>query len=83
MSLRVVVFAVAVLACAVAHVAIIMSVVRRASATSSPDVPRPRLAIEIMWALIPVVILAFVLTATWQRINQRESPSGVLLEEGR
>lgn len=83
MSLPVVVFAIAVLACAVAHVAILMSVVRRASAASSPDVPKPRLAIEVTWALIPAVVLALVLTATWQRIHDRESPSGVLLEVAR
>ena len=83
MSLPVAVFVVAVLACAVAHVAILVSVVRRASATSSPDVPRPRLAIEVTWALLPAVVLALVLTATWQRIQHRESPSGVLLEVAR
>lgn len=83
MPLPFVVFAIAALACAVAHAAILVSVVRRASGASSPDVPTPRLAVEIMWALIPAIALAFVLTATWQRIHDRESPSGVLLEVAR
>lgn len=81
MSLPGAVFAIAVLACAIAHVAIVLSVVRRASSPASPDVPRPRLAVEILWALLPVVALALVLTATWERVRDREaSPSGVLLE---
>lgn len=83
MSLPYAVFAIAVVACTVAHVAILVSVVRRASAASSPDVPKPRLAVEIMWALIPAIVLAFVLTATWGRVRDQESPSGVLLEVAR
>ncbi len=83
MSLPYAVFAVAVVACAVAHGAILVSVVRRASTASSPDVPRPRLAVEIMWAVIPAIVLALVLAATWERVRDRESPSGVLREVAR
>jgi heme/copper-type cytochrome/quinol oxidase subunit 2 len=83
MSLPVAVFAIAAVACAIAHVAILVSVVRRASGPVSPEVPRPKLAIEIMWAMIPLIVLAFVLTATWDRVRERESPSGVLLEVAR
>ena len=84
MPLASVVFAIAVVACAVAHVAILRSVVRRAATATSPDVPRPNLAVEIVWALLPAVVLALVLTATWDRVrHQEEARSGVLIEVAR
>lgn len=70
----VLVFGLAALACAVAHVAIIVSVVRRASRVADEHVPRPRLGVEIVWALIPAVALALVLTATWERVREADQP---------
>jgi hypothetical protein len=63
-------FAICAAACLVAHVAIIRSVLRSRSVRASMDVPRPRLGVEILWALLPAVALAFLLGATWMRVRQ-------------
>jgi hypothetical protein len=55
-------------ACAIAHVGILRSVLRRADAVS-PDVPRPRLMIEVLWAVVPMAVLAAVLLVTYPRVR--------------
>jgi heme/copper-type cytochrome/quinol oxidase subunit 2 len=70
MSAAVLVFIAATVACLVAHAAITISVIRRASSTVDPNVPRPKLLIEVVWALLPALVLAFVLTATWNRVRE-------------
>jgi heme/copper-type cytochrome/quinol oxidase subunit 2 len=80
----VIVFAIAVLASAVAHVAILTSVVRRASSVADANVPRPRLIVEIAWALIPMLALALVFTATWSRVREHATPEpGAVMEIAR
>jgi hypothetical protein len=69
MRAEVVVFAVCVAACLVAHVAIVRSVLRARGVASDPGVPRPRLVVEIAWALVPALALALVLTATWSKVQ--------------
>jgi heme/copper-type cytochrome/quinol oxidase subunit 2 len=69
MRLPYVAFFLAVLACGIAHVAILRSVIRRRAAAPDAGVPRPRLSIEVVWALIPVVVLALVFTATWPLVR--------------
>jgi hypothetical protein len=69
-----VVFAVCVAACVVAHVAILRSVLRARSVAADPGVPRPRLLVEVAWALVPAIALAFVLTATWSRVQENDGP---------
>jgi len=69
MPLALAAFWVCVAACAVAHVGILRSVVRR-SGSVSPEVPRPRVAVEIVWAVVPMVVLALVLLATLPRVRQ-------------
>ena len=84
MSAGVVVFVVCVVACLVAHVAILHSVVRsRATVASDAAVPRPNLIVEIIWALVPAIVLAFVLTATWARIRERPEPPPVIMRIAR
>ena len=79
MSAAVVVFVVCVAACIVAHIAILRSVVRaRAVVASNAAVPRPNLLVEIVWALVPAIVLAFVLTATWSKIRQRPAPPAIM-----
>jgi len=63
-------FLVCTAVCLSAHVAIVRSVLRSRSARASTDVPQPKLAIEILWALLPAVALAFLLGATWVRVRQ-------------
>ncbi len=79
MRAAVVVFVICALACIVAHAAILVSVVRRRSAAVTNAVPRPRLAIEVVWALLPAIALAFVLTATWARLNRPDTPAPDLI----
>lgn len=78
MSVPAVVFVLCAAACVVAHVAILLSTVssraRATAATAAADVPRPRAAVELVWALVPVVALAIVLTATWAHIQERAVP---------
>ena len=71
MQPAVAVFLVCAVACVVAHVFILVSVVGRRANTASPAVPRPNLIVEVLWALLPAIVLALVLTATWQRVQER------------
>jgi hypothetical protein len=77
MPVKVVVFLACVVACAAAHLVILISVARRPPATADAatalNVPRPRRGPEILWALLPAVALALVLTATWSRIRQQSA----------
>lgn len=74
MQAEVVVFAVCVFACVAAQLAILRSVIRSRAAAPDPGVPRPKLLVEIAWALVPAIALALVLTATWERIQDRTGP---------
>jgi hypothetical protein len=80
MNAVVLVFVLAVVVSAAAHIAILVSVVRRASAVVDASVPRPRLAVEIVWALLPAIVLALVFTATWSKVRERSTrgPDAVL-----
>lgn len=68
------VFALCALACLVGHVAILQSVLRKGTSQADPHVPRPRLLVELLWAIVPIVALAFVLTATWVRVRDHARP---------
>lgn len=71
MRAQVLVFIVCAIACVVAHSAIVVSTLR-ARTSGDPAIPRPRMFVELIWALLPVLALAFLLTATWSRISARE-----------
>ena len=77
------VFVVCAVACAVAHVAIVISVVGRRAGTVDPAVPRPRLIVEVVWALLPALILAFVLTATWHKVRDQAGQRPVIMKIAR
>lgn len=70
MSAAELVFAACAAACVVGHVAILRSVVRAGAAREHASVPRPRFLVELVWAAIPIVVLALVLTATWARVRR-------------
>ena len=82
MRASVIVFALCALACFVAHVAILRSVLRTTAETLPADaaVPRPRIGIEVLWAVIPMLALALVLTATWARVRShvRRAPEAIM-----
>lgn len=70
----VVVFILCAVCCLVGHFAILQSVIRKRFVPSEPGVPRPRVVAEVLWALVPAITLAFVLTATWQRVREHATP---------
>ena len=76
MRVAVLVFAVCAVGCAVAHIAILRSVVRSAAARPPVEsaVHRPRFVVELIWAVLPMLALALVLTATWAKVRSNSSP---------
>jgi heme/copper-type cytochrome/quinol oxidase subunit 2 len=74
MSVAVIAFALCAAACLIGHVAILHSVVRKGTARADAGVPRPKFAVELLWAVIPMLALAIVLTATWVRVRDRATP---------
>jgi len=83
MRWEVAVFMLCAAACVVGHVAILRSVVRSRTAAAAPaegTVPRPRLGTEVLWALIPALALAVLLTFTWAAVRERQhAQPGVML----
>jgi heme/copper-type cytochrome/quinol oxidase subunit 2 len=77
------VFAACVAACVIGHGAILLSVSRRSVVPVEPGVPRPRRVVEILWALIPAIALAFVLTATWDRVRQGPAEPPIIMKVAR
>jgi heme/copper-type cytochrome/quinol oxidase subunit 2 len=73
MRWSVIVFGVAAVACAAAHIAILASVIRRRAAVVDANVPRPRAGVEIVWALVPVIAVAWLLMATWQDVQKNDA----------
>jgi heme/copper-type cytochrome/quinol oxidase subunit 2 len=69
MRWSVIVFMVAAVACGAAQVAILASVIRRRAAVADTNVPRPRIGVEIVWALIPAIAVAALLAATWPKVQ--------------
>jgi heme/copper-type cytochrome/quinol oxidase subunit 2 len=66
-------FWIAALACVVAEIAILRSTYEARRVEKSDLVPSASRGGEITWAVIPAVMLAFLLVATWQRIEARET----------
>jgi heme/copper-type cytochrome/quinol oxidase subunit 2 len=84
MSVVVLVFLGCVIACLVGHLAILHSVIRQRVEPANTDVPRPRMHVELVWALIPALALALVLTATWARVREHATPRpGVIMKIAR
>ena len=81
MSAVVAVFVVCVACCVIGHAAILRSVIRSRVVPADASVRRPRLAVEIVWAVIPAIALAILLTATWARVRANDVPTpGVLMK---
>lgn len=79
MSAVVVVFAACVAACLAGHVAILHSVVKRGTQRADAAVPRPRLAAELTWAILPMLVLALVLTASWVKVRVNATPKPAVI----
>jgi heme/copper-type cytochrome/quinol oxidase subunit 2 len=67
------IFWIAAIACVVAELAILRSTFTARSAKKSTLVPSGSPRSELVWAILPGLALAIVLTATWQRIDGRET----------
>jgi heme/copper-type cytochrome/quinol oxidase subunit 2 len=66
-------FWIAAIACAVAELAILRSTFAARRANKSEMVPSASQRGELAWAVIPALALVVVLTATWQRIEARDT----------
>lgn len=65
-----VLFWIAVAACAVAQYFIVRAVWKvLPSVTGAPDVPIPRRALEVMWVLLPIVLLVGAFFGAWRRLH--------------
>jgi heme/copper-type cytochrome/quinol oxidase subunit 2 len=76
------IFWIAALACVVAEIAILRSTYAARRVEKSDLVPSSSWGGEITWAVIPAVMLAFLLTATWRRIEAREAHMGTMDHSG-
>ena len=76
------VFLIAAIACVIAEIAILRSTFAARSANKSELVPTASPRGEAVWAIIPALALAVVLTATWQRIEAREAHMGTMDHSG-
>jgi heme/copper-type cytochrome/quinol oxidase subunit 2 len=65
-----VLFWISVASCVVAQVLIIRSVLAaRALSAVRPELPRARGSVEVMWAVVPGILLTVVLFFTWRAID--------------
>ena len=69
------IFWVAVACCAVAQLAILRSVSTSAVAAGGERTPSSRRLGEIVWAVVPGVVLAVVLVFTWRAIHAPAAPA--------
>jgi heme/copper-type cytochrome/quinol oxidase subunit 2 len=67
------IFWIAAVACVIAELAILRSTFAARSSQKSTLVPSASPRSEVVWAILPGLALAFLLTATWRRIEAREA----------
>ena len=74
-------FWLSVACCALAQFFILRSVgAARRAAPPTAVVPRPRGAMELLWAVLPAIALAVVLVFTWRAVRAHGSPAPSSLE---
>jgi heme/copper-type cytochrome/quinol oxidase subunit 2 len=66
------IFWVAALACAVAEIAILRSLIAQRRAQHSSLVPAGSPVTELIWGVVPAIGLALLLLFTWRRIQLRD-----------
>ena len=66
------IFWVAALACAVAELAILRSLIAQRRAQHSSLVPSGSPVTELIWGVVPAIGLVILLFFTWQRIQARD-----------
>jgi heme/copper-type cytochrome/quinol oxidase subunit 2 len=67
------IFWIAAVACVVAEIAILRSTYAARRVEKSDLVPSSSRTGEITWAIIPAVMLAFLLVSTWRRVEARQT----------
>ena len=67
------IFWIAALACAVAEIAILRSILAQRRAQNSTLVASSSQLAELIWAIVPAIALSVLLFATWQRIQARHN----------
>jgi heme/copper-type cytochrome/quinol oxidase subunit 2 len=76
-------FWIAAVACVIAELAILRSTFAARRANKSELVPSASPRSELAWAIIPAMALGVVLTATWQRIEARDSRMQMMDHSGK
>ena len=66
------IFWAAAVACAVAEIAILRSLIAQRRAQHSNLVPTGSPVAELIWGVVPAIALAFLLFATWRRVQLRD-----------
>ena len=67
------IFWIAALACAVAEIAILRSIIAQRRAQNSGPIHSGSPAGEVIWGVVPAIALVLLLMATWRRIEAREN----------
>ena len=67
------IFWIAALACAVAEIAIVRSIIAQRRAHNATLVASSSPLAELIWAIVPAIALSALLIATWQRIEARHN----------
>ena len=67
------IFWIAALGCAVAEIAILRSIIAQRRAQNVGPVHTASPLAEIVWGIVPAIVLVVLLVATWRRIEARES----------
>jgi len=76
------IFWIAALACVVAEIAILRSTYAARRVEKSDLVPSASRGGEIVWPIVPAVMLAFLLAVTWRRIEARETHTEMMDHSG-
>jgi heme/copper-type cytochrome/quinol oxidase subunit 2 len=66
------IFWVAAIACAVAEIAILRSIIAQRRAQHSSLVPAGSPITEVIWGVVPAIALVILLVATWRQVQQRD-----------
>ena len=76
------IFWIAAVCCLVAQVAIVRSALSpHEPAPGSEQVPRPRTGVEVIWTLLPALVLIGVFALTWQAMHRPQLPAGLRLSD--
>ncbi|HEU4990547.1 MAG TPA: cytochrome c oxidase subunit II transmembrane domain-containing protein [Gemmatimonadaceae bacterium] len=76
------IFWIAAVCCLVAQVAIIRSALSpHEPAPGSEQVPRPRTGVEVVWTLLPALVLIGVFALTWQAMHRRSAATLLQLSD--